>query len=418
LRTPGLDEALTAAEVFRASRLAGRLVGEFRRVCRYIPAEQRGGSALSRLLSVDRSTCQRLIAAVDAGREDLSALVALPGPDACLEFVHACARLEVPREELDAAMAACEEYRSVVRELGRSKAGLVRRLRSSQRGSPSHAAARGPLSPGEHDRAREHHFAASAEIAGRWSDVHSYVWCFRRDPDSDAQVQSVIGIYLLGHESRIEALPLMLGSGYAKGTLNGERVFSPLGRDGAAEMAGSSLLPALCSSPLPSITARQHDENVEYVLGTDQTSRGTPVDIAVAHRTTRSLPHPRHEDPPRMEVWYMSTYPARHLVMDVYLDRELARACLPSAAMHAHSISLTPNQDRWSSELPHRPPLRILPRGADDADCAQSPRQGEFVRTLLDGVGWSARDLIGYRIELDYPVWRVGHVMSFQFERA
>lgn len=411
------DEALTATEAARVSRLSVRLLGELHRVCRSIPPEQRGGSALSRLLGVDRSTCQRLIATVESGGEGAEALLSLPGPEACLAFVEACGRIDAAREGLEGAVAACEEYRAIVRELGRSKAGLARRLRSSQRGSPGHAAARGPLSPIEHARARERHFAASAEIAGRWSDLHSYVWCYRPAPDSPRRVQQISGSMLVGHESRIEALPLMLGSGFGKGNEGGQRLFTGLTGTPIGEYANHLLLHEFSTSPLPSITARQRADMVEYILSTDQTARGKPTDIALAHRAIISLAHPADDDPPIIEVWYMSSYPARQLVMDVYLHRELARECLPSASTHSLSTHFVTVDNRSTTELPHRPPLRILPRGPADADSIHAPRQSEFVRSLLDGAGWSADDLVGYRIEIDYPVWRVGHVIAFRFER-
>ncbi|MEM7306628.1 MAG: hypothetical protein AAF682_08155 [Planctomycetota bacterium] len=411
---PG-EGALTATETLRVERVAKRLLGELRRLCRYAEPEQRGGSALARTLRLDRSTCQRVTSALAADDEGVAAVLALPGPDACRAFVEACGALEASDEDVESALQACADYHALVREIGRSKAGLTRRLEAS-RADSRHAAARGPLSPAEYTRARERHFAASAELAGRWSELHSYVWCYRPDPEDAARVQAIGGFLLGGHESRIEAVPLLLSAGFEKSYPGGDRLFSTLSATEIGADARHVLLPDLSSSPLPRITARQREETIEYLVSTDETSRGRPTDIAMAHRATLSMTHPAAEDPPILEVWYMSTYPTQHLILDVYLDAALARSCMPSVALHGHSTHLVTVEERWNTELPQRPPLRLLPRGVEDAGSTRSPRQPELVRALLQGAGWSENGLIGYRCEIEYPIWRVGHLMVFRFD--
>ncbi len=114
----------------------------------------------------------------------------------------------------------------------------------------------------------------------------------------------------------------------------------------------------------------------------------------------------------------------------MFLHRSLAQASIPSldcyalgnrgpiAAPDAGEHGPAPvnlASQRWFDRLPARPRLDHLGVGLESAGSTDYPRLARLLGHLFESQGWSADEFVGYRCQVDYPVWGVQYLMSFDF---
>jgi len=414
---PALGGVLGPRDIAVAERVAGRLRAELRSVLASLPPDVRGASALARHLEIERTTCQRLVSALDQA-PGVELLVRLPGLEGLRALLDALRRVAIEAEDLAACESAVEEFAQFLKRVGRSKAALGRILFAA---AEPHVAQRESRRSTlrSHLEQRQAFHEAAAELAGRWSDLQSAVWCIGPSVDDPSQRVTVYLCGFIGHESRSVAMPLVVAQFGDLSREHDERAPAHFATSlDEREVGGASpnvLLEQFSSSPRPRITARQRASRVEYCVDTDDEHARGPFDFVLASRVS-AFDSPTHRmDPPLLEIWSLSSYPARHLVFDVFLHRDLVRTSIPSLSTHAWTSSLTAQRDRWSTRVPNPPRLQVLGTGRAAAACDAYPRQVELVGHALDSQGWRDQDFVGFRCEQSFPLWRIGYCMQFDF---
>jgi hypothetical protein len=412
-----LGGVLGPRDIAIAERVAGRLRAELRAVLSSLPPDARGASALARHLGIERTTCQRLVSALEQA-PGVELLVRLPGLEGLRVLLEALRGAAVDVEDLAACESAVEEFAQFLKRVGRSKAALGRILLApaAQQSAPRtsrQAALR------SHLEQRQAFHEAAADLAGRWSDLHSAIWCIGPSVEDPQQRVNVYLCGFIGHESRSVAMPLVVAQFGDSAREHDARAPAHFATSLDARVVGGAspnvLLEEFSSSPRPRITARQTASRVEYCVDTDDEHARGPFDVVIASRVTAFESPQEVAEPPLLEVWSMSTYPARHLVFDVFLHRDLARSSIPSLSTHAWSTGLTAKRDRWSTRVPNPPRLQVLGSGREAAACEAYPRQVELVGHALDSQGWRDQDFVGFRCEQSFPLWRIGYCMQFDF---
>lgn len=111
----------------------------------------------------------------------------------------------------------------------------------------------------------------------------------------------------------------------------------------------------------------------------------------------------------------LSTFPIRSIVLDVYLHKLLASERLPAISSHLFGPDITPQADRWATGVPSRPPLRGLPHCIEDSRKLRYSRHREFARATIDATGHDRNRYVGFRCEVEHPIWRVPCLISFEF---
>src|SRR5258705_6076091 len=122
---------LSESELAEAEQVARRLHAELRGVVSLLPTEDRGASAMSRLLSIDRATCQRIVGSISRPEAEAATLVQLPGVLGLRQFVEAVGRHKGNDvTQLAAATAAIDRFEELIEELAGSQRKLRERLLS------------------------------------------------------------------------------------------------------------------------------------------------------------------------------------------------------------------------------------------------------------------------------------------------
>jgi len=386
----------------RARDLAARLRSELRELIEELPPGLRGGSALSRHLSIDRATCQRAIAASRA--EGLEVIENLPGLQGLEAVVKALAARSADPARADGATAALEQFDRLIQDAGGSRASLLRAIESASR--VGH--------PDEDVEARERLYAASRDLCGRWSDVTGAIFMYRPVPGDPDAMESVSVSTLIGHHARAEAIPLTLAVASNTRADRSALEFHNLDATPAVGRSAGALLEAFSTSPPPIVTTRTPDKELIYTIDADSIDPSTGVDIVTARRPASPAPHPATESPPIHEVWMLLNTPARHMLFDVYLHRSLARQCIASMSAHLWRADIDSTIGRrWRTRFPRSPSLEVL--GAETPPSPVYPRQVELTRHVFGAVSWPREEFVGFRCSLEHPVWRAGYCMTFDF---
>lgn len=400
---------LTPEERHRAQTVARRLRAEFRRLLAALPAATAGASGLARALNTDRATCQRLLFALRV-EPDAQILLHLPGVQGLRQFVNAARAAGAPDQDAAAADAAIDQFDALISSLAGSRARLAARLRATTHTDP----ANDPIT----ERARRQVFTGAAEVTGRASDVNVTIYIYRPTPGDPATFDRLMATGVIGHTARPDAVPLVISTGRRASPDDPAAPvpYATLDQRPATGRTPGAVLEEFSTSPPPAVTARGPGDQLLQIIDPAATAGGRPIDLVVALRSDRAGPHPALDKPPVQEVWTLMHYPARALLFDVFLHRTLARACIPSLAMHLWRPNLeTGMGDRWYTQLPSAPTLQLLGPGLARSPTPLFPRHAELTAHLFDRAGWPAAEFIGFRCALTYPLWRAGYCMTFDF---
>ncbi|MEO0651710.1 MAG: hypothetical protein AAFZ65_13625 [Planctomycetota bacterium] len=258
-------------------------------------------------------------------------------------------------------------------------------------------------------------FEAAREVTGRASDCWVAVYVYRPCPDDPSRVEVLRAYGLRGHSARRDAVPLVVHN-FSSGIddPDGDPRFANLEQARAEGRTPTIVLENFTSSPPPLVTARQPGEFLVQSIDAPSPSGGAPVDLMLATRS--SFPHPANHDPHLEEVWALVNFPARHLLLDVYLHPDLARRSVPSLDAHLWGPDFSQQVgDRWQTRFSHTPPLQLLGSGIRTAGPAAFPRLPELTAELFARSELDPTSYVGFRCDVPYPLWRAGYCVTFDF---
>jgi hypothetical protein len=411
----GSDDAsgspLSGAEAARVRRVGRRLREALRAVVLSLPEGDRGGSRMARRLGIDRSICQRVLNAIRPAEDEAVVPVRAPGVQGLETFLSAMRAQGMRRDALAGAEAAVEEFAKLIDDLAGSQAHLGRRIEATATDDDEPSGARSAV------RAREQAFRAGAELLGHAAETHVQVGAYAPAPGNP---DAMLAARLRGYHrfvARRGATPLVIRSGAVTTTGDGQRD-ETLALDGSPLEGRSSdgVLGPFSTQPLPLVTSRGARGSMLQLIDYPAGVESDPVDVFVAHRWANAWAHPRTESPPIEESWSFSQHPSRRLVFDVFLHERLARECIPSLGAFLMSPVMSASiGERWMDRIADAPPLRVLPRDLEQAGTPAYARHVELLQHFFAGLGWDPAHFVGYRCEVEFPIWGAGYCMTFDF---
>lgn len=406
---------LSSAERSRAEGVAQRLVNEIALLIDSLPEHNRRAGSLSTLIDVDRTICHRILAAARTQAASLETLTAIPGIKGLRSFIDGMARANAKPSQIAAAAAAVDAFESLIRDTAGTHVGLIRRIQATLH-FPGLSGAQAAADTLE---GRQRLFSAAAEIVGHTLDARLSVHAFRLRPDDPTQIEQAQVSGLIGHAAGPGAVPLSVSFFYDNPDL-------PPVPEGAEFAAISGLTPTVApadvlvrefsSDPLPVVTVKGPTGQLVQVIEPSAEPDAEPVDIVVASRHGRPVPHPSRSTPPVLVVNTLTRQPARYLIFDVYLEEPLARASIPALGTFLWSPTLSDDvRTRWFDRLPQRTRLQLLGRGLDTAPTPGYSRQEDLTRHFFNTLGWDAARFVGFRCAVEYPLWGGCYTIWFDF---
>ncbi|HRP62432.1 MAG TPA: hypothetical protein PK400_03985 [Phycisphaerales bacterium] len=413
-------EPLSVEEARLADRVGRRVHEQVRAFLASLPAEARNASGLARFLDIDRTTCQRLVFAASRPYTGPEVFDRLPGVRGLRQIIDAANRATpaVKPDVLAALIAATDRFDEAIQALGGSQTALLRRI------AATHLAAPDPTktSAGDTAPARRRLFDAAAEITGRFSETWVAIYIYAPLGGSrDAMIDVARAHGLVGHIARPDAVPLTFHNFTSRREDEPEgepqQIFHGL-NDAADSDAPGSVLTEFSSSPAPVVSSRQPGEYLVQAIDMETGGRAPGGAIDLMFGTHSTMPHPAISPPRIEEVWAMINFPVRRMVFDVYLHRDMARECIPSLDMHLWRPDFAAHVgDRWQTRFSEAPRLELLGQGLTNAATPAYTRHAELTQFLFRRLSLDAGRFVGYRCAVDYPAWRTGYCMSFDFNR-
>lgn len=408
----------------RCERVAARLKASFQALIRALPEQASTVAEMSRFLGVGRAVCQRITLALRSGSGPIDVLQRFPGIKGLEQFLDAAERKRVDAGAVAGARAALDEYAALIGAAGGSQRRLIATLGARRSGGAARRASAEDNNDNQQfndsTAARESFFNAAQGITGTRCHARIEVLFARVRPDMPDHIEIVAASGLVGATADVGGTPIARVTRSTSGQAPPNSIRTDL--ETKAPILGISpgaLLKPFSTDPIPSVISRAGEGMLVQVFNPEGRS-DRPLDIIVGSASSPDTKHPALDTPPIFGVGTIIGMPSRWLLMDIYLERSLARGGTPQIAVFRLGITgplaHSDPDCRWFDRLPEDPPLELLGPGIARRPSRAYPRCRELAAHLLERAGWAADQFIGFRCEVEYPIWETEYLMSFRYD--
>lgn len=421
-RTDRSGRPLPEGQLLQLQAYGNRLRAELQEIVIKSQATGMSAGLLCAMLKIDRNICTRILSAIGpgslaSGNQGLDVIRRMPGVEGLRMFVDAaevaCKDKGITLDP-ESARAAIDQYASFLKETCGSHAALLRRL---EIGRVSVGVSVGPKTATSEQanqseiESRRSLFEIAASIAGMSRDLQTFVNVSTPVPDQPRMDHGFFCSANIGMAWDRPAMPFNF-SYYSDGTDNesGPMRVTALNND----IPGSGLiLPEFSSSPLPRVTTRSRKRRT--ILSVDRPAGVNKMDLTLAGRWSPQL-HPRYFGEKYGFQMLAMQRPTRRLVLDSYIHRSAPLPNLPTVGCYFWHGGLASNPaDYWHDQLPGRYTIELLGSGLRNADTPAWSKHREMVEHAFAKVGWNPDDYIGFRADIQYPIWNSTVLMLIDY---
>ena len=384
---------LTARSIQDAQEVACRLQATLMPLLETPPVEGKRASTLSIELGVGRMTCQRIMKLVKspAGNQSPGAelLADLPGVGGLREFLEALVKAGRPRASLTDAFSAVDAFETFLRNIGLSQTGFASALALFH-------------DTGDPDRLRDRRaklFDAASAITGQAADLTTSMMAIRPSQHEGFNYEQIAVRGYAGMRASGSAMPIRLPINMA---------FSDFRNVTSEEAAREPqrLIESFCTRPLPSIDARIiKSEHLAHIVNPEHIPPGEPFDCFAIQHNRWNIDEPG----PHKAIWLYIDYPTRHCIFDMYLHRDMEEHLKIHGDCHLWGTSLlAPPEDLWMTRFSDQMQFHELGPGTRNARSDRYQRHQELAVHMFEDQGWDPREYVGFRCEMELPIWRSG----------
>ena len=384
---------LTSRSIRDAEEVSRLLQDALSLVLQRPPIRDRRASAVATELGVGRMTCQRIMKLrkipEDASTPGAELLTELPGTGGLRDFLEALAGTGTPRETLADAFAAVDAFETYLREIGLSQTGFASAL-SLYRDTSDPVRLR--------DR-RMKLFDAASAITGQAAELTTSMMAIRPSQNGDYNYEQIAVRGYAGMRAGGSAMPIRLPINMAFSDFR-----NVTSEDAAREP--QRLIEPFCTRPLPSIDSRIiKSEHLAHIVNPEHIPPGEPFDCFAIQHNLWNIDEPG----PHKAIWLYIDYPTRHGIFDMYLHRGMEEHLKIHGDCHLWGTSLlAPPEDLWMTRFADQMRFSELGPGTAGAGSARYERHAELAAHMFEDQGWNADEFVGFRCEMELPVWRSG----------
>ena len=384
---------LTERSIRDAEAVARHLQAALTPVLRMPAVDGKRAATLVSELGVGRMTCQRIMSLTkipdDAEAPGPELLVDLPGVAGLREFLEAVIRVGVPRSTLAEAFSAADAFEAYLRDLGLSQTGFASAL------SLFHDTT-------DPDRLRDRRaklFDATAAITGQAADLTTSMMAIRPSSHGAFNYEQIAVRGYAGMRASGSAMPIRLPMNMAFSDFR-----NVTGEEAAREP--QKLIESFCTRPLPSIDSRTiKAQHLAHIINPEHIPPGEPFDCFAIQHNRWNIDEPGDHK----AIWLYVDYPTRHCIFDMYLHRSMEAHLKIHGDCHLWGTSLlAPPEDLWMTRFADQMRFSELGPGTAGASSAIYPRHAELAAHMFGDQAWDAGEFIGFRCEMELPVWRSG----------
>jgi hypothetical protein len=406
-KTRKLPKPLGADERARCDRVASRLHADLSSLVNQLPENARSASGMCKHLHIVRNTCQRVVNALRGQSPNASTLVKLPGVKGLEQFLGAMQNQGASRESIELASIAVAQFDQLINSLAGSHTKLAARITST-----GEVQSESPLGSQESRKAL---FQSAVQVTGRSAATSISLYAFRQSPENPDVLQRALASGLLQTTVVPGGMPVVIRAG---DTLQWDdpsnRTLDYLDDSKPHGNTPEALLTDFTTHPLPTVSSQGTSDNLVQVIDPANFEGPQTLDVITAARSNHPFRDPKTGKLTLDEVWSLVNCPTVRLLFDIYLHRDLERMVRPKIDSQLWYPNLSsPGGQKWITRYPSPPRLELLGEGIAHAASQSHPRHPQLTATLFDRVGWDSTEFVGFRCEVNYPIWRAGYCMSF-----
>ncbi len=384
---------LTESMLDDANAVAQALHAAFTQLLKQPALEGRRAATLAIELGVGRMTCQRITKLGKTSADDAppgpELLAQLPGVSGLRQFLQALEQSGTPQSELTDALEAVESFDGYLRAIGLSQTAFTSALLLHETGTD----------PLRLRQQRSQLFEAASMVTGQSADVTLSMMAIQPNEIPGFNFDQIVVRGYAGMRASGSAMPIRLPINMAYSeyrNVTGEE----------AKRQPQELVEAFCSTPLPSIDSRIiKEKNLAHIVDPGHIPTGEPFDCFATQHSHWSITSPG----PHKAIWLYIDYPTRHCTFDLYLHRSMEEHNVVSGDCHLWGTSLlAPPEDLWMTRFADQIKFTRLGSGTDGAASTAYTRHQELTRHMFEHHGWDSEQFIGFRCEMELPVWRSG----------
>lgn len=395
---------LSDEELAHADQVGLRLAEALRAFFAAVPTQDRSRRGYAGALKVDRNLCQRGLTGAGHASRGSEVLSRAPGLEGLDLLVAAGRKSGVKHARIAQLRAAADQLRHMIHALGHgSRPELLRRVEATLDTCPKAEGA----DPGRAARSRL--FREAAIVTRHQCDSKSLIGVISPMPGDASRMRCAYVGAFLGYRARPGSLPVTINQ-----TAHGKAEDNiPQG----APLRTAALVEHLCSSPPPVLSACERDGQTVNIVDAQHADPRRGVDAVISY-ACQYLEHPALRPPELGRFFTRIRPPMTRLVFDLYIHRDLASGTAVQAAAYAYGGGEAQAPEAvWDKLLPGALDLRVLGSGLQSAASTHWPRHAEAARWLIDRLAVNAADHIGYRLEVEFPVWGADYVIWFDYRR-
>lgn len=384
-----MSAILTERNIADASQVAGAIHREFGVVLQLPLVKGLRASVLADRLGVGRMTCQRIVKLGGDRSPSPDLLTQIPGVQGLHEFLVGMKQAGVPSKALTGAQAAVDTFERFLAEVGLTHTKLADALsRHFEAANPSQQLAR-----------RASLFDAAGSVMGQSADTTISMMAFKFSKRAGFNFEQIAVRGYANMRASTSAMPIRLPINAA---------FSDYRRVGGDEAGREPhhLIEQFCSTPLPTIDTRVIKEShLAHIINVDQIPAGEPFDVFASQQSIWNITEPGKSK----GIWLYIDYPTRRCIFDVYLHVDLERPHRISADCHLWGTALlAPPEDLWMTRFADPLEFTVLGPGVANAASCHHEKHRALTQYMFDHHEWDADEFVGYRCEIEMPIWRSG----------
>ena len=379
---------LTENMINDADVVANSLHEAFTKLLQGPDLKGRRAATLATQLDVGRMTCQRI---TRLGKQSPGPrlLAELPGVAGLRQFLAAMERTGTPAGELSDARTAVEDFAGFLGSLDITQTAFTSALLLHETGSD----------PQRLRQQRNQLFEAASMVTGQSADATISMMAIRPNEIPGFNFDQIVVRGYAGMRASGSAMPIRLPINMAYSdyrNVTGDE----------ARRQPQELVEAFCSTPLPSIDSRIiKEENLAHIVDPGHIPTGEPFDCFATQHSQWNIKSPH----PHKAIWLYIDYPTRHCTFDLHLHHTMEAENVLSGDCHLWGTSLlAPPEDLWMTRFADQISFTRLGAGATCAESAGYARHQELTAHMFEHHGWDAEEFIGFRCEMELPVWRSG----------
>lgn len=367
-------------------------------------------TGMSKWLSANKSTCQRMVETINKSVDGLQVVHSLPGPAGLKGFIDLAEAHSINPKLVEDARAVVQRFENLIYEYSRSHSALKKLINDS--------GTDGERTGSKRDNRVALHEAVKA-VTGE-SMEHSFFGCIIKENEQDSKyLQQFTLSYYEGCRASDNSRPITVPIVPGEDSVDFEKpdIISQDDHKGDSLGVASIIRELTSPSIVDHIEDFSHGEN--WMVVPTQTQSNSELSLGVIKNYPKEQLGPFYGGKKASCIGVHTRYPTKNLYIVCFLDkkyamRSVANAGIYSSGSHLSNIITSPDS-LWFDRFHDEADLGLSGANQDFNEKFEYPLANDLVEQLFSMSNCNREDYTCFLMRVDYPIWSTAYRMYFQY---